>query len=77
MYKENSTKIFDIMFLMEAIRRVYKKYENKNVSRDIKKLLKCYDTSMYGKYIELSNILIAFNGDIEATNFDNFKKYFE
>lgn len=76
-YKENSTKIFDIMFLMEAIQRAYKKYGNRNVSRDIKKLLKCYDTSMYGKYRELSNILIAFNGDIEATNFDNLEKYFK
>ena len=76
-YKENATKIFDIIFMLEATRRAYKKYGNGNVSRDIKKLLKCYDTSMYGKYKELSNILIAFNDSIEVTNFDKINKYFQ
>lgn len=76
-YKENAMKIFDIIFLLEAIQRAYKRYGNRNVSRDIKKLLKCYDTTMYGKYIELSNILIAFNNGIEVDSFDKINKYFQ
>lgn len=75
-YKENANGMFDIVFLVEATQRIYKKNKNRNFSRDIKKLLKCYDTSLYGKYRELYNIIIAFNGDIEAANFDIFDKFF-
>lgn len=75
-YKENAKNMFDIVFLIEATQRIYKKNGNRNFSRDIKKLLKCYDISLYGKYRELSNILIAFNGDNEAANFDTFEKFF-
>ena len=75
-YKENAKRLFDIVFLVEAARKVYKGYGNNKFSRDIKKLLKCYDNSLYGKYRELYNILIAFNSSIEATNFYTLNKKF-
>lgn len=74
-YKENITDIYDILFLVEASRRVYKKEKNNKFSRDIKKLLKSYDRSLENRYNELRKILIAFNDTIEATNFDNVEKY--
>lgn len=67
--------IFDILFLSEAMRRVYKKEKNNKFSRDIKKLLKNHKPCLDNNYKELSEILIAFNDTIEATNFDHLKKY--
>ena len=48
-------------------------------NRDIKKLLKNYDSSLYGKYNKLHKILIAFNDDsIEFGRFDTIDtKYFK
>lgn len=77
-YRLNATKIFDIYFLLEATKKAYKKYKSNKYSRDIKKLLKIYDTSLYGKYKELHEILIAFNDDsIEVGRFDTIEKYFK
>jgi len=74
-YKENVTDIYDIVFLIEASRRIYKKEKNNKFSRDIKKLLKSYDKTLQNRYNELRKILIAFNSTIEAANFDNVEKY--
>lgn len=78
-YKENAKGIFDIYFLIEAIEKVYKDMGNRNFNRDIKKLLKNYDSSLYGKYNKLHKILIAFNDDsIEFGRFDTIDtKYFK
>ena len=63
----------------EAIEKVYKDMGNRNFNRDIKKLLKNYDSSLYGKYNKLHKILIAFNDDsIEFGRFDTIDtKYFK
>lgn len=74
-YKENVTDIYDIVFLIEASQRVYKKEKNNKFSRDIKKLLKSYDKTLQNRYNELRKILIAFNDTIEATNFDKLNKF--
>lgn len=74
-YRENVTDIYDIVFLIEASRRIYKKEKNNKFSRDIKKLLKSYDKTLQNRYNELRKILIAFNDTIEAANFDNVEKY--
>lgn len=76
-YKENVAYIYDILFLVEASRRVYKREKNNKFSRDIKKLLKSYDKTLQNRYNELRKILIAFNTTIEATNFDSLNKFFE
>ena len=78
-YKENANGMFDILFLVEATEKVYKGMKNRNFNRDIKKLLKNYDSTLYGKYNELHKILIAFNRDsIEFGRFDTInKKYFK
>ena len=78
-YKENVKGMFDIYFLIEATEKVYKDMGNRNFNRDIKKLLKNYDSSLYGKYNKLHKILIAFNDDsIEFGRFDTIDtKYFK
>lgn len=76
-YDENAKKMFDILFLIEATKRVYKREKNNKFNRDIKKLLKSYDKALYNNYNELRKILIAFNNNVEAINFDEFNKFFK
>lgn len=69
--------IFDILFLAEAMRRVYKKNNiSKRFSTDVKKLSANHKHSLDGNYDKLSKLLIAFNDDIEVGRFDTVRKYF-